>query len=218
MAAGEGSGGTDRKAGSAPRIGARIARALASVGNQVVGAVLTTVALSLGFMVFNDYVAPAPDLAGRWKFTIVYEDTVLARYRGLEVTYQALLMQEGLDLSGTGEKLSDRGPAPMEPVDYTDDRRTNIELAGHVARSYFSPDGVVIHYREAGRRRDSSTLHRIRYFDARTMCGCFLSTVADTRGLVWWERADGRADLYEPVGRPAACPAVSCIGPEPAPP
>ena len=161
-------------------------------------------------MVFNDYVAPAPDLAGRWKFTVVYEDTALDRFEGLKVTYQALLVQEGLDLSGTGEKLSDRGS--VEPVDYDSARRANIEVMGTIARSYFSPDALVIHYREAGRRRESSTLHQLEYFDAETMCGCFQSTIADTRGSVWWERVANRDGLYEPVDRPGVCRDVDCGG------
>ena len=192
MAEDEGDRPTGGEAGPPPRSGGWIAAALSAVGVRVVGAVLTTVALSVGYMIFNDYVAPPPDLAGRWKFTVVYEDTALARYEGLQVTYQALLIQEGLNLSGAGEKLSDRGLEPMEPVDYSDDRRTNIELVGNIARSYFSPDRLVVHYKEAGRRRQSSTLHQLEYFDAQTMCGCFQSTVADTLGSVW-VGAGGRA-------------------------
>ena len=188
----------------------RVAKGVRPLGSQVVGAAVTTVSLSLGFMIFNDYIAPAPDLAGRWKFTVVYEDTALPRFEGLQVTYQALLIQEGLDLSGSGEKLSDRGPPGIDPVDYDSSRRVNVEVTGIITRNYFSPDALVIHYREAGRHRESSTLHELQYFDAETMCGCFQSTIADTRGSVWWDRVDGRDDLYEPVDRPVACRDVHC--------
>ena len=124
-------------------------------------------------------------------------------------TYQALLIREGLDLSGTGEKLSDRGP-DVEPVNYDSSRRTGIEIIGTITRNYFSPDTLVIHYREAGRQRESSTLHELEYFDAETMCGCFQSTIADTVGSVWWDRVDGRDGLYEPVARPGVCGDVDC--------
>ena len=66
-------------------------------------AVVTAAALSVGYMIFNDYVAPTPDLTGSWKFTMTYEDTALNRYEGLQVTYQALLVQQALDVSGSGE-------------------------------------------------------------------------------------------------------------------
>ena len=205
------SGGGWPMVGLAKRWLRRIAKPLRTLGGQVVGAAVTTVSLSVGFMLFNDYIAPAPDLAGRWKFTVVYEDTALSRFEGLKVTYQALLVQEGLDLSGTGEKLSDRGP-DIEPVDYDSSRRSNIDVMGNITRNYFSPDTLVIHYREAGRRRESSTLHRLEYFDAETMCGCFQSTIADTHGSVWWENVDGRDGLYEPVDRPGVCRDVTCGG------
>ncbi len=189
----------------------RLAQPMRTLGGQVVGALVTTVALSVGYMVFNDYIAPAPELAGRWKFTVVYEETALSRFEGLKVTYQALLIQEGLELSGTGEKLSDRGDG-FEPVDYDSDRRANIDVMGNITRSYFSPDALVIHYREAGRRRESSTLHQLEYFDAETMCGCFQSTIADTRGSVWWERVEAPDGLYQPVDRPGVCGSVDCGG------
>ena len=181
------------------------------MGKQVAGAAVTTVTLSVGFMVFNDWIAPPPNLAGRWKFTVVYEDTAFAPFQDLKVTYQALLIQEGLELSGTGEKLSDRGP-DMEPVDYDSDKRTSVQIVGNVTRAYFSRDSLVIHYNEAGRRRESATLHQLEYFDAQTMCGCFQSTIADTYGSVWWERLHERDDFYRPVERPDVCSHVGCPG------
>jgi len=148
----------------------RIRKPLATIGEQIIGAAVTTAVLSVGFMVFNDYIAPPPNLAGRWKFTVVYEDTAYRPFQDLNVTYQALLIQEGLDLSGTGEKLSDHGPQG-DSVEYSNDRRTNIQLVGNITRNYFSPDALVLHYMEAGRLRESSTLHQLEYFDAQTMCG-----------------------------------------------
>ena len=189
----------------------RVLRPLSAMGKQVVGAAVTTATLSVGFMIFNDFIAPPPDLAGRWKFTVVYEDTALASFQDLNVTYQALLIQEGLELSGTGEKLSDRGPN-SDPVDYDSDRRTSIQIVGNVSRAYFSRDKLVIHYNEAGHRRDSATLHQLEYFDAQTMCGCFQSTIADTYGSVWWERLDERDDFYRPVERPDVCSHLDCPG------
>ena len=182
----------------------RMPRTLPAIGREIFGAAVTTVTLSVGFMVFNDYIAPPPDLAGRWKFTVVYEDTAYRPFRGLKVTYQALLIQEGLELFGTGEKLSDLEPEGSR-VEYTNDKRTNIEVVGNITRNYFSPDTLVIHYNEEGRRRESSTLHQLVYFDEQTMCGCFQSTIADTVGSVWWERIKDRDNFYEPVSKPAIC-------------
>ena len=104
-----------------------------TLAGQVGAAAVTTVSLSVGFMVFNDYFAPVPDLSGRWKFTVVYEDTALPRFEGLKVTYQVLLVRERLDLSGSGEKLSDQA-VDLERVDYDSGRGANIEVMGNVTR------------------------------------------------------------------------------------
>ena len=172
---------------------------------------MTTAALSVGYMIFNDYVAPAPDLTGSWKFTMTYEDTALNRYEGLQVTYQTLLVQQALDVSGSGEKLSDRGPT-QDAVDYTGDRRTGIDLSGHITRNYFSRDALIFHYYEAGRVRDSSTVLQLVQCSERALCGCFRSTIADSSGSVWWQRRGGLERIFEPVEQPRSCRSAVCSG------
>ena len=179
------------------------------LGGRAVGAAVTTAALSFGYMIFNDYIAPPPDLTGSWKFTMTYEDTALSRYKDLQVTYQALLVQQALDVSGSGEKLSDRGPT-QDAVDYTGDRRTGIGLSGHVTRNYFSPDALVFRYEEAGRVRDSSTVLRLAQCGEQTLCGCFRSTIADSSGSVWWQRRGGLEQIYEPLEKPRSCRSSIC--------
>lgn len=75
---------------SASKLWTRLAGMTSSIGNQAVRALVTTVVLSIGFMVFNDFVAPIPDLTGRWKFTVVCEETANKRFQGLTVTYQVV--------------------------------------------------------------------------------------------------------------------------------
>lgn len=186
-----------------------IRRQAASLGGHVARAFVTTVALSVGFMIFNDYVAPPPDFSGNWKFTVVYKDTSLDKFRDLQVTYRVLLIQEGMSLSGHGEKLSDRSPT-QDAVDYTGDRRTHIRIGGSVTRNFFSSDALLIHYSEKGRRRDSATIHRLAQCGAAALCGCFQSTIADTTGPVWWQRLGGRDRMYEPVAQPDDCPGGNC--------
>lgn len=177
---------------------------------QIVGALLTTGALSLTYMIFNDFIAPPPDLSGSWKFTVTYEDTALPAYEGLQVTYQVLLIQEGLDLAGSGEKLSDRGPNG-HAVDFSGESRSGIQVSGTIKRNFFSNDQLTLHYNEMGRLRDSSTVHRVAQCGAGGMlCGCFRSTIADTTGSVWWQRRGSLENIYDPVTQPADCQDSSC--------
>ena len=201
--------GDPPREGEASTWGTWIWRHASSLSNQVVGALVTTVSLSLGYMIFNDYLAPPRDLSGNWKFTVIYEDTALGAFKDLQVTYQVLLVQEGVKLSGHGEKLSDRGPG-QDAVDYVGDRRTNIQVRGSITRNYLSRDTLLVHYQEKGRRRDSATVHRLVECGPGMLCGCFRSTIADTTGSVWWERRRGLSRLYEPVEGPEHCRNGNC--------
>ena len=88
-------------------------------------------------MVFNDFIAPVPDLTGRWKFTIYYENTANTKFQGLAVTYQVLMIQDGFNLSGHGEKISERGPT-QKALDYVGAQRTSIEVIGRESLVAFS--------------------------------------------------------------------------------
>lgn len=172
--------------------------AIVTLGYPIVEAIVTAVVLSLGFMLFNDYIAPPPDLSGRWKFTITYKDTAYARYQGLQVTYQVLLLQEGLKLSGSGEKISEDGPT-QEPRTYTGKQRTNIRITGTIKRKYFKHNEVSLHYEEEGPRK-TSTYHQLVYRQ-NAMRGRYWSTIADTFGAVSWKRWDESCQRHEPMVR-----------------
>ena len=167
-----------------------------------VEALVTVFIFGLGGFIFFKYVFPPPDLSGCWKFTVEYKNTAYSKFSGLQVTYQVLLIQQGLKLSGTGEKLSDRGPT-QDAKDYVGKFRTKIQIVGNVTHNFFSRDVVAIHYDEGGDRRESSTVHRLVECSGRNMSGCFWSTIANTSGPVWWERCASSVD-YEPVTPPSS--------------
>ncbi len=125
------------------------------------------------------------------------------------MTYQVLLVQQALDVTGSGEKLADRGPT-QDAVNYTGDRRTAIELSGHVTRNFFSHDTLTFHYNEVGRVRDSSTVLQLAQCSEQTLCGCFRSTIADSSGPVRWQRRGGLEGIYEPVEWPQSCRRSVC--------
>ena len=172
--------------------------AISILGYPILEAVVTTLVLSFGFMLFNDYLAPPPELSGPWKFTMTYEDTAYSPYQGLQVTYQVLLLREGLKLSGSGEKIYECGPT-QEPKTYTGIARTKIRIAGTIKRKYFARDEVTLLYEEEGLEeggpRKSSTwqhivCHRKRIRHLKAMEGRYRSTIADTSGSVLWKRQE----------------------------
>lgn len=176
----------------------------AYVGGTVLQAFITTLVLSAGYMVFNDFIAPVPDLTGRWKFTIYYENTANTKFQGLAVTYQVLMIQDGFNLSGHGEKISERGPT-QKALDYVGAQRTSIEVIGRITRRFFLGDVVVFRYKEAGLRRETSTIQRLVLCSRGALSGCFLTTIADTSGPVRWQPVFSQDGKYEPVERSSSC-------------
>lgn len=176
------------------------------LGMETAAAICTTIVLAVGFMIFNDYISPPPNLAGRWMFTTHVNDTSYKPYKDMEITYQALLIQDGLQIRGSGEKLSAKRPTD-DLEQYVGKARTNITIEGSIKRNYFSRDELVIHYQEDGGSRTSSTLHQLEHFDPNMMCGCFLSTIADTAGIVWWLKVTDREQLASsnPLPKPSSC-------------
>ena len=155
-------------------------------------------------MVFNDFIAPVPDLTGRWKFTVFYENTANTRFQGLAVTYQVLLMQDDFSLSGHGEKISERG-TKQEAINYVGAERTSIEVTGRITRRFFLGDVVAFRYKEAGLRRETSTIQRLVLCSRSALSGCFLTTIADTSGPVRWQAIFSQDDKYEPVEQSSLC-------------
>ena len=187
----------------------RILAFLQFAGAQSAQAIVGTVSLAIGFMVFNDYIAPPPDLSGRWKFTVSYDETELTRFKGMQVTYQALIVQENLSLKGLGEKLSAVGPT-LSREEYQPKDRVNVEMSGHITNNFFSPAEFVFQYKEAGTIRDSSSLHNVVLNPDGSGCGCFQSTIAATRGLVQWQRLTDTSRAADPIEKSAMCLSRPC--------
>ena len=134
------------------------------LGMETAAAICTIVVLAMAFMIFNDYISPPPNLGGRWMFTTQIKDTSYNPYKDMQITYQALIVQDDLQLRGTGEKLSAQS-INFELEQYVGKARTNISIEGSIKRNYFSRDELVIHYTEDGGKRISSTLHQLEHFD-----------------------------------------------------
>ena len=170
---------------------------LMELGNRIIVPLTTSIFLALGGFVLFKYILRVRDLSGRWKFTVFYKDTAYSKFEGMEVTYQALLIQEDRKLSGSGEKLSDRGPI-QDAKNYVGKDRTKIQIVGNIRHNFFSRDEIVFHYKEEGELRESSTTHRLRQCGQDTMSGRFCTTIANTSGPVRWQRSASGID-NEPV-------------------
>ena len=74
---------------------------LFDICSTVVGGII----LSVLFFIFSDYVFTIPNLKGEWVFVNKTEKTNYQKFKGMEVHYKVILIQEGEKIVGTGEKI-----------------------------------------------------------------------------------------------------------------
>ena len=150
--------------------------------------IISGLALVFMFFIFSDFIHKTPNLSGRWYFVNETESTSYEKFKGLKVYYTVLLMQEGNNIYGTGEKIEDK--LNGKTSSYSGSKRIQIKISGHLKNNFLTKDTLNIHYTEEGSLRSSSTLHNLIRFDDKYMSGKFYSTIADSEGKVGWNREE----------------------------
>ena len=112
----------------------------------------------------------AGGLDGWWELTTRVDSSSVPRFEGLELGYRLHLRQEGVRVSGTGEKWSEAGARLPRP------RRTPIVLSGS-----FQGDRLVLTFTEQGTQRASAGTMTLQRRDRR-LVGSFRSDAAESRG------------------------------------
>jgi|GEM_PF-3896532 hypothetical protein len=113
------------------------------------------------------------DISGKWEIDQTIQQSSLSRYKGLKVSYQVFLTQDGEIVQGNGEKYSENN-TPIKPED-----RIPVEINGKV-------DGhkLILDIVEHGKLRETTgqmilTLKK----DFNTFTGEFSSTAANSSGV-----------------------------------
>ncbi|MER0203691.1 MAG: hypothetical protein DU480_07480 [Nitrosomonas sp.] len=160
---------------------------VSDVAINALGSILGGITFSLIFFVWSDYIFKQPDLNGHWFFTITYEKTSHSNFQDLQVTYEVILIQDGLRLTGSGEKVSEIQKDGTN-IEYEGDNRTPIDIEGTINYNYLSHNNLNLHYKESGSLRESASFHRLTIFDTLRMKGTWESTIANSSGMVAWSR------------------------------
>jgi hypothetical protein len=126
--------------------------------------------------------APAPaaaPLAGDWVVTNTVVETSYPPYRDLRLGFRVRLRQEGVRVTGHGEKYLENGrriPASA---------RRPIRLEGHVVAG----GSVEVTFEEDGHARRTEGRFRLTPQGRQSLTGTFASTAANARGVSQWQRA-----------------------------
>ncbi len=151
---------------------------------SMVGTVFGGLFLSLIYLVLYDFIYRIPDLSGKWEFTEITTKTSFNPYNNMEVTYLTIIWNEGRNIFGSGEKIFEKNQ--KEEIEFKTEKRVNIEIEGHIKKRYFWDDEIVIHYIEDGRKRKSSTIHKLKLKSRSKILGSFFKTAANASGSSNW--------------------------------
>ncbi len=147
----------------------------------IVAALLLTFIYYIGEKLFY----PTPDIGGEWQFKTTVTKTTYNPYKGMILTFNVLLQQHEVEITGSGEKVSEFYKG--EQKEYIGAERVSIQITGKVKKKLFGEDEVHLRFTEHGKLRDSSTMQKL-IIKADKLDGTYTSTVADQSGIVNWKR------------------------------
>ena len=143
--------------------------------------------LTILIFISTYYIFKIPELHGHWMCILTYETSSLSKYKGMVLTYKVLLWQEGKKLYGTGEKTQAELQDGTKEI-YDPGKRIQIEVSGYINKKYHTRSQIVFHIKEEGTLRKSSTIQIVKFKKGK-LVGNFISTIADSAGLVKWHKA-----------------------------
>lgn len=121
--------------------------------------------------------AVAPMLSGEWSLTNEVQATDFKAFEGLQLEYRLTLSQDGVIVTGRGEKWSENGR------EIPSTRRTPISVAGTLYQNRLE-----LSFTEAGTRRTSAGRFIWQVSDEGEMRGTFSSDAASSRGSSYVRR------------------------------
>jgi class 3 adenylate cyclase len=144
-----------------------------------------------------------PSISGMWIFVISVEETEYRPFEHLEITYQAVLTQQGLEIQGNGEKYSEQElgndpyfysasgkiPITIERNSYNyhwQKFQIPITITGAIVKNFIGPDKVELQIIEDGLLRISTAYHSLIIENGIKMVGHFNSTAANSAGRSEW--------------------------------
>jgi len=154
---------------------------------NALGTIFGGITLALIALIFGDMLFGVPQVHGHWYFVTETRKARMRRYIGMQVTYKAILQQQGSHLSGSGEKVMDE---TTDGVATTFDfrKRVRIEISGCVRKRYIFRSEIILHIVEHGRARDTSAIHVLTRRNRDSLGGTFTWTASDSNGRVEWSQ------------------------------
>ncbi len=162
---------------------------MSDITKNITGSIISALLIALIISLWNDYLYKRDRLTGYWKVEFETTESSYSKYIGLKTYFDFVINQEGNRLVGSGEKISEDSVNGV--IEYESAKRVHIELTGAVRYRVFSKNTVDIRYVEEGRKRQSSTIVKLRIESPESMVGSYISTIAGSRGIAKFTKVNG---------------------------
>ena len=158
---------------------------LPNIAATIIGGIF----LTAFFFYLKECIFPYPNISGVWEAKEVTGDTSHSLYKGMEVVYKIVLLQDGGKFFGSGERDRENS-IKNSTMPYSGAGRIRITIEGVIDKKYFGATVVNLHWVEDG-SRETSTVHRLSLSGSNENCnlfGSFYKTAANASGVVSWTR------------------------------
>lgn len=157
---------------------------------SLLSTVLGGFALSTIFFWVKEHLFSLPSLTGVWECHLVVCESAYNPYKGMDLWHRVVLLQDGKQLTGRGEKYKDW--AANQPVrTYDGIHRLGSEISGSLEKRITKSDVIRIHWSEEGELRKSSTICELSISGSKStgnLSGKFYTTAGECRGHATWTR------------------------------
>lgn len=124
------------------------------------------------------------DISGVWVVRTLHINSNLNRYKNMELDYHLNLIQNSLEIKGSGEKISQKMVFQNIHYEYPRNERVLSKIYGSIEKNYISKSKVNLMIIEKGKFRESRTVFSLVLIEDDYLVGSFYSTAADSQGQV----------------------------------
>lgn len=156
---------------------------------NISGTIMGGVFLALLFFIVKEYLCPPPALSGAWECEQIVDETDYPPFKGMKVWHRIVLIQDGTDLIGTGERDREDSSTGIRP--YRGSDRTPVKVTGKIEKNYLSPDVIRIHWEADSKTRKSSSIFELKVSGNKLsggLVGRIYTTAGPCSGRSIWTR------------------------------
>lgn len=146
--------------------------------------------ITLVFFSLREFLFSMPRVSGVWMSEFTVENSSHGPFKGMTVIHRVVLLQKGAEISGSGEKDSERSSKNGE-MSYEGKGRTQVKIYGFIEKKIFGPDRIHICWDDDGRIRRSAAFFDLKISGCKNkgdlFGGCYTSA-GECYGHARWQR------------------------------